>query len=150
MLRRSALAALIASAALALAACSSSGSTPAPTSPAASAPASAAASAAASAPASEAASAAAGGVCATGGSGGTAEQIKNFAFPTGITIKAGDSIAWSNGDTAPHTVTFDDNSCDSGQIAAGTAVTVTYSKAGSYPFHCKVHPTMKGTLTVTG
>jgi plastocyanin len=141
MFRRSGLATAVAAAALALAACSGSSSTP---TPASQAPAS---QAAASAPASEAATTA--GNCAPGGSGGTAEQIKDFAFPSGITVKAGGAITWSNGDSAPHTVTFDDGSCESGQIAPGSSVTVTYSKAGSYPFHCSVHPNMKSTLTVT-
>jgi plastocyanin len=132
--------ALLAAAALtlALAACSSAGSSAAP----ASAPA-----------ASEAApSAAAGGAaCTTSSVAGTVEvAIKDFAFgPAEITAKVGDVVAFSNGDTTAHTATLDDGSCDTGHIAPGSAAGLTFSAAGTYPFHCAIHPTMKGTITVS-
>lgn len=122
---------------LALAACSSSsGATAAP---------------GASTGASAGASAAAASTCAVSTSAaGTPAQIKSFAFPTGLTVKAGDAIAWSNGDAVGHTVTFDDGTCASGTIAPGSTVTISYTVPGSYPFHCSIHASMKGTLVVTG
>jgi plastocyanin len=135
MNRRLRLGVLIATAALALAACSSSGGTAAPASqPAASAPA---------APA----SAAAGGTCAVGSGSGTAAEIKDFTFPTGLSIAAGSAISWTNGDSANHTVTFDDGSCDT-PVNSGATVTVTYSTPGTYAFHCTIHPNMTGSLEV--
>ena len=131
------LAALVTSAALALAACAPSGSATTGPGTAAAAPTSAA-------PASGAASA-----CTEGSGTGTAEQIKNFTFPSGISVQAGQAISWTNGDNAPHTVTLDDGSCNT-QVAPGATVTVTYTKPGSYPFHCTVHPNMTGTLEVKG
>ncbi len=80
---------------------------------------------------------------------GTAAEIKGFAFPTGLTVKAGGSISWTNGDTAPHTVTFDDGTCST-PVAPGTTVTVQYTTAGTHPFHCSVHPNMKSSLDVSG
>ena len=128
------LAVLAVSAALALGACAPSGSAtqaaPASAAPGSAAPASAAAS-----------------TCAEGSGTGTAEEIKNFTFPSGISVAAGQAISWTNADSAPHTVTFDDGSCNT-QVAPGATVTVTYSKPGTYKFHCTVHPNMTGSLEV--
>ncbi len=135
---------LVATAALALAACSSSGSTAAPASQPAAAT-NAASAPAASAPAGSAPAAAAG--CATGSGSGTAAQIKDFTFPTGLSVVAGQSISWTNADSANHTVTLDDGSCDTA-VDAGATVTVTYNTPGTYAFHCKIHPNMTGSLEV--
>lgn len=132
MTRRLRLAALIATATLALAACSGGGATAAPASqgPAASAPASVAASA-----------------CSVGEGTGAAAEIKNFTFPTGLSVPAGQAIAWTNGDSANHTVTFDDGSCNT-PVASGATVVVTYTVPGTYAFHCAIHSSMTGSLEV--
>ena len=126
---------------LALAACGSSAST---TTPAASAP--AAASAAASAPA-----APAGAACAESSTPGTVKvSIENFAFnPAAITAKVGDTVTFTNGDSAGHTATLDDGSCFTPTIASGKSDGLTFTAAGTYPFHCAIHSTMKGTITVS-
>ena len=98
----------------------------------------------ASAPAASAPAAAA---CSEGSGSGTAAQIKDFTFPTGLSVAAGESITWTNGDSANHTVTFDDGSCDT-PVDAGKTVTVTYNTPGTYAFHCKIHPNMTGSLEV--
>jgi plastocyanin len=125
---------------LALAACGSSGST---ATPAASAP---AASAAASAPA-----APAGAACAESTTPGTVKvSIENFAFnPSAITAKVGDTVTFTNGDSAGHTATLDDGSCFTPTIASGKSDGLTFTAAGTYPFHCSIHSTMKGTITVS-
>lgn len=123
------LAALVAAAALAVAACSGSGSTAATGAPAA-------ATAAATA-------------CTVVTGTGTAAQIKGFAFPSGLSVQAGQSISWTNGDTANHTVTFDDGSCST-PVSAGATVTVQYTVPGTHAFHCSIHPSMKGSLEVKG
>ncbi|HEY6569767.1 MAG TPA: cupredoxin domain-containing protein [Candidatus Limnocylindrales bacterium] len=132
MTRRLRLGALIATAALTLAACSGGGATVAPASPAP----------AASAPASVAASA-----CSVGEGTGAAAEIKDFAFPTGLSVAAGQAIAWTNGDSANHTVTFDDGSCNTA-VGSGATVVVTYTVPGTYPFHCAIHTSMTGSLEV--
>jgi plastocyanin len=139
MTRRLRLGVLVATAALALAACSSSGATAAPASQPA-------ASSAASAPAAPA-SAAAGGGCSEGTGSGTAAEIKDFTFPTGLSVASGSAISWTNGDSADHTVTLDDGSCNT-PVKAGSTVTVTYSTPGTYAFHCTIHPQMTGSLEV--
>jgi plastocyanin len=126
---------LVAAAALIVAACSGSGSTPTSGAPVASA---------AGSPAAPATAA-----CTVVGGAGTAAEIKGFAFPSGLAVQAGQAITWTNGDSAKHTVTFDDGSCST-PVDAGGTVTVQYAVPGTYAFHCSIHPTMKGSLEVKG
>jgi plastocyanin len=51
----------------------------------------------------------------------------------------------------PHRVALDDGSCEmSANIAGGGGkASLVFSAAGTYPFHCAVHPTMKGTITIS-
>ena len=114
--------------------------------PAASTPASAA-------PASAAPSAAGGaGACAVSTGAPTVKaSIKSFAFsPDPVTAKVGEAIGWTNGDSVGHTVTLDSGACTTDTIAGGTTAGLTFSAAGTYTYHCKIHPTMKGTITITG
>jgi plastocyanin len=140
---------LAASAALVLGACSAGSSSQAPASvaPATVAPAPSEAapapSEAAPSEASEAPPSTAAAACEVAGSDGTAAEIKGFAFPSGLSIDAGSAIGWTNADGAPHTVTFDDGSCDT-RVDPGATVTVTYGVAGTYAFHCSIHPNSKG------
>jgi plastocyanin len=145
MLKRP-LMAIVAGAALLLGACSSSGATTAPSAAAPSAAASAAASVEASAPA-----AGGGAPCAESPAAGEVSvSIKGFAFnPADITAKVGQTITFTNDDSAPHTATLDDGSCTTPQIAAGASDGLTFTAAGTFPFHCNVHPNMKGTITVS-
>ena len=71
--------------------------------------------------------------------------------PTSSTLKVGEVIQWTNtGTVQPHNVTFDsDFDLTSGLMAAGDTWQVKFSAAGSYPYHCTVHPGMNGTVTVT-
>jgi plastocyanin len=75
--------------------------------------------------------------------------ISGFAFdPATITIKAGQSVTWTNKDGVVHTVTADDHSWTSGDIANGQTFTQTFSTAGTYKYFCAVHPNMVGTVVV--
>ena len=152
MTRRLRLAALLGAAAVALAACSGSTATTAPATPAAAtdAPTVAPASAPASEAPSEAPSEAAASCAVVEGAAGTAAEIKGFAYPADLAVAAGGSVTWTNADSAPHTVTFDDDTCASGSIGPGASVTVRYDVAGTFAFHCAIHPRMTGTLVVGG
>lgn len=67
-----------------------------------------------------------------------------------INAKVGDVITWTNGDGVPHKVQLDDNSCGmSANMAGGASKSLVFSKAGTYPFHCSVHLSMKGTITIS-
>ena len=82
-------------------------------------------------------------------SGQNAVTIQNFAFsPAALTVKVGDKVTWTNQDSAGHSATADDNSFDTGVLSQGQSGSVTFSKAGTYSYHCSVHPMMKGTIIV--
>jgi plastocyanin len=90
-----------------------------------------------------------------GGSGGQAAKgavrIADFAFtPDSRSAKVGDSVKWTNEHSATHTVTADDGAFDSGKLAPGKAFSFTFDKAGTFAYHCNVHQSMKGTVTVSG
>lgn len=132
-MRRSTLSVTIAFAAVAVAACGGAAS-PAASSPPSTAPASSAASAAPSS-----------------GGGGVAATIVNFAFdPSTIAAKVGDTVTWTNEDGAPHTVTLDDGSGGSQNLAKGAKFEHTFGAAGTFAYHCAIHPSMKGTVEVSG
>ena len=77
--------------------------------------------------------------------------IQNFAFsPSTINIKAGDSITWTNQDSAAHTVTSDSGSeLDSELLSQGDAYSHTFDTPGTYPYHCTPHPGMKAKVIVS-
>lgn len=75
--------------------------------------------------------------------------IENFAYsPSTITVKVGDSVTWTNKDGVGHSATADDNSFNTGVLSQNQSGSVTFSKAGTYPYHCSVHPSMHGTVIV--
>ena len=77
-------------------------------------------------------------------------EIKNFAFsPTVLTIKKGDSVAWINSDSAPHTVTSDSgNEIGSGTLPTGGTYSHTFNAAGTFEYHCSIHTSMKAKIIV--
>lgn len=76
-------------------------------------------------------------------------QITNFSFsPATLMVKVGDKVTWTNQDTVGHSATADDGSFDTGALSTGQSGSVTFSKAGTYAYHCSVHPSMKGTIIV--
>jgi plastocyanin len=79
--------------------------------------------------------------------------------PPELSVAAGTPVILANVGGKPHSLTADDGSFDAGIVTpgaaggcfAGTNASVVVTKAGTYPFHCEVHPEkMKGVLTVTG
>jgi len=76
-------------------------------------------------------------------------QIKNTAFPATITVVAGTTVTWLNADIEKHTVTADDGSFDSGDVVAGAKYEHAFATAGTFKYHCIIHESMHGTVTVT-
>jgi plastocyanin len=82
-------------------------------------------------------------------SGGVKISIANFAFdPATLTIPTGTTVTWTNNDSVAHNVTADDNSWGSKSLAKGDTFSFTFSKAGTFSYHCGVHPSMKASITV--
>jgi plastocyanin len=75
--------------------------------------------------------------------------IANFAFsPSNTTVSSGSAVTWTNNDTVSHTVTADNGSFDSGVLQPGATFTHTFTQAGSVPYHCSIHPSMHGSVSV--
>ena len=77
--------------------------------------------------------------------------IQNFAFGDPITVAAGQAVVVTNSDGVAHTWTSTDAVFDSRSIAGGGgSFTFSFDEAGEYSFFCAIHPTMTGSITVTG
>ncbi len=75
--------------------------------------------------------------------------IQGFAFgPSSMTVAKGATVTWKNNDNVAHTATADDGSWDTGSIAPGASKSLTFANAGTFAYHCAVHPMMKATLVV--
>jgi plastocyanin len=77
-------------------------------------------------------------------------SIKNMAFnPASLSVTAGATVTWTNSDTTIHTVTADDGSFNSGNIAIGATYSRVFNTAGTFSYHCMIHPEMTGKVMVT-
>jgi plastocyanin len=80
-----------------------------------------------------------------------AVSIDNFAFaPQTITVAAGTTVTWTNHDDEGHTVVSDDSPAlfKSAGLDTDDSFTFTFAKAGTYKYHCSIHPRMTGTIVV--
>lgn len=76
-------------------------------------------------------------------------DIRKFKFaPAALTIKAGDSVEWTNHDIAPHTATDEEGDWDTGTLSRSQSATLTFKTPGTYSYFCAFHPQMTATLTV--
>jgi plastocyanin len=76
-------------------------------------------------------------------------EIVEFTYgPDPLTVQAGGKVIWLNQDTAPHTATADDGSFDTGVLERGKLKSETFKQAGTFTYHCEIHPTMHGTVEV--
>lgn len=75
-------------------------------------------------------------------------SIQGFAFsPATLTVAAGDTIVFTNMDSAPHTATANDGSFDTGRLGNGDSAEITIAAAGTMDYICAFHPSMKGQVT---
>ena len=84
-----------------------------------------------------------------GNNTGSNVSIKNFAFSaSALAVSSGTTVKWTNNDATTHTVTADDGSFDSGNIAPGGTFSHTFSVAGTIKYHCSIHTNMKASVVV--
>jgi len=85
-----------------------------------------------------------------GSSGGKEVAMKDIKFnPASVTVKAGQTVTWTNDDTVGHDVTGDDfNSGDPGGLQNGDTFAHTFDTAGTFDYVCTVHPGMEGSVKV--
>ncbi len=69
--------------------------------------------------------------------------------PNPTTMRVGQTVAWKNGDSTAHDATQDASRFGTGTISAGaTSTPLAMSTAGTFTYHCTIHPGMVGTLVV--
>ena len=81
----------------------------------------------------------------------TEVKIDNFSFgPAALTVPIGTTVTWVNRDDIPHTVvsTDDPKTFKSKVLDTDEKFSFTFSKAGTYPYFCSIHPKMTGKVTV--
>ena len=78
--------------------------------------------------------------------------IQNFAFsPVTVTIDPGDSIRWTNLDSASHSAVTIVTGFITQTLAQNQSTTLTFDRAGTFDYICGVHgPSMRGTVVVRG
>ncbi len=77
-------------------------------------------------------------------------KIANFTFdPPTITIKAGDTVTWVNGDDIPHVVAEKDGKFRSGALDTDDRFSRQFTTAGTVEYFCAIHPHMTGKIIVT-
>jgi plastocyanin len=78
-----------------------------------------------------------------------AVNISGFAFsPASITVAVGDTVTWTNADSAAHTATASGGAFDSGTLNQGQSFSFTFATAGTFAYVCDFHSNMMGTITV--
>jgi plastocyanin len=89
-------------------------------------------------------------ICAAPARAATVEiAIENLVFkPAAAQAKVGDTIRWTNKDFLEHTATATGGAFDV-KLPAGKSGSVVVTKAGTFDYFCKLHPNMKGEITVT-
>ncbi len=76
-------------------------------------------------------------------------KIDNFSFgPESLTVAVGTTVTWTNRDDIPHTVVANDKSFKSKVLDTDEKFSYTFSKTGTYPYFCSIHPKMTGKVIV--
>lgn len=68
--------------------------------------------------------------------------------PERLEVAAGDRVTWVNKDFLPHTVTAKGAHVESGELAQNARFTWTVRGKGEIDYICRLHPVMKGAVTV--
>jgi plastocyanin len=76
--------------------------------------------------------------------------IADFAFSGVTEVPIGTTVVVTNTDATPHTWTAEDGTFDSGAISPDDTFEFTFTTAGEFAYFCNFHPSMTGTIVVTG
>jgi plastocyanin len=78
-----------------------------------------------------------------------AVNIDNFVFgPQTITVPVGATVTWTNKDDIPHTSVSTEGVFKSKVLDTDEKFSYTFTKAGTYPYYCTIHPKMTGKVVV--
>ncbi len=76
-------------------------------------------------------------------------KIDNFVFgPQTVTVPTGTTVTWTNSDDIPHTAVSNDGVFKSKVMDTDEKFSYTFTKAGTYPYFCSIHPKMTGKVVV--
>jgi plastocyanin/mono/diheme cytochrome c family protein len=76
-------------------------------------------------------------------------SLTRFSFvPAALTVSQGDTVVFTNRDFVAHTATAKDGTFDTGKLDAGQSKRIVADRKGTFPYFCRFHPRMTGTLTV--
>ena len=76
-------------------------------------------------------------------------QIRGFSFhPQNVEVAVGTKVTWVNNDPADHAVVSDIDEFSTVAFGRGQSKSYTFTIAGTYPYHCAIHPYMRGVVTV--
>lgn len=82
-------------------------------------------------------------------SSATKVQVDNFSFgPDTLTVPVNSTVTWINKDDVPHVVASNDGLFKSRALDTDDKYSFTFTKAGTYPYYCSVHPKMVGKIVV--
>ena len=78
-----------------------------------------------------------------------AVKIDNFFFgPQTLTVPVGTTVTWTNSDDIPHTSVSTEGVFKSKVLDTDEQFSYTFTKAGTYPYYCTIHPKMTGKVVV--
>ena len=90
-----------------------------------------------------------GGAAAAQAPRAVAIKIANFAFgPSVVTVPVGSTVTWTNNDDDAHSVVADNKAFRSGPLDTDDSYKFTFAAAGTYVYHCGLHPRMVGKIVV--
>jgi plastocyanin len=69
--------------------------------------------------------------------------------PADITLPAGSAITFMNLSSAAHSATADSGAFDTGRMEVGGIVRIEFPNPGTYLYHCTIHPSMHGRVSIT-
>jgi plastocyanin len=79
----------------------------------------------------------------------TEVRVDNFTFgPDTLTVPVNSTVTWINKDDVPHVIASNDGVFKSKALDTDDKYSYTFSKAGTYPYYCSIHPKMVGKIVV--
>ena len=80
----------------------------------------------------------------------TTDSSGSFTFsPTSLKISPGTTVIWRNMTQVAHTVTSNNGTFDSGIVSPGGSFSFKFTQAGTFNYHCQIHPFMTASVTVS-
>jgi plastocyanin len=79
---------------------------------------------------------------------GSVAVMDMMFMPGAVSTTLNGSVTWTNQDSLGHTITSDQGFWDSGTKLPGASYARTFTSAGTFAYHCSIHPEMRGKVSV--